>query len=865
MKKLGIFVLVLALVMVSLIPMGTVAGATSLKVQAFNGNTAATSNTLYVNVKVVNTGTDAIALSTVKVRYYYTNDGTQSNSFACDYSPAGSGNITGTFGTVSGAATADRYVEIGFTSGAGSLAAGGSTTAQCRIWKSDWSNFTQTNDYSFNATASSFVDTTTVTGYIGGTLVWGTEPGGATNTNTPTPTPVNTNTPTPTPVYTNTPTPTPSNTPNGPTNTPTPTPTSTPTPTVGPTATPTPTGTADVYKQRFLDMYAELHDSSNGYFSNKGIPYHSIETLICEAPDYGHETSSEAFSYYLWVEAMNGKFTGNWTGLTTAWNTVESYMIPTAQDQPMANYDANKPATYAGEWELPDNYPSPLESSVPVGKDPIHSELVSAYGTQAIYGMHWILDVDNWYGYGSRGDGTTAPSYMNTFQRGEQESVWETVPHPSYEMFKWGGPNGFLDIFTGDSSYAKQFKYTNAPDADARAVQAMYWANVWATAQGKSVSTEVGKAKKMGDYLRYALFDKYFKKIGTQSKTDAGGTGYDSAHYLLSWYYAWGGGIGASWSWKIGSSHSHGGYQNPMAAWVLANNTAFKPTSTNGARDWGTSLTRQIEFYQYLQSAEGAIAGGVSNSWNGRYEARPTGTSTFYSMGYQANPVYHDPGSNTWFGFQAWSMQRVCEYYYASGDAKAKAVCDKWVAWIKTLPILVGTDDIQVPGTLDWSGQPDTWTGTQSSNANLHVIVVNYGKDLGIAASLANALSFYAKKANDTVAQNLAKEILDRMWAKYRDAKGVAVAESRADYNRFFDQTVYIPASFNGKMANGDVIKPGVKFIDIRTKYKQDPQWSIVQSAYSAGVAPTLTYHRFWAQSDIAIANGTYAILFNGQ
>jgi hypothetical protein len=230
-------------------------------------------------------------------------------------------------------------------------------------------------------------------------------------------------------------------------------------------------------------------------------------------------------------------------------------------------------------------------------------------------------------------------------------------------------------------------------------------------------------------------------------------------------------------------------------------------------------------------------------------------------MSYEENPVYHDPGSNTWFGFQCWNMQRVAEYYYASGDAKAGAVVTKWVNWIKSLPILTGST-IQVPSTLDWNGQPDTWTGTATNNSNLHVVVVNYGTDLGIAASLAHTLIYYAKKSGDTAAQTLAKEILDRMWTNYRDAKGVAVAETRGDYRRFFEQTVHIPTGWSGKMANGDNIVPGVKFIDIRTKYRQDPQWTIVQNAYNAGTDPTLTYHRFWAQCDIALANGAYAIMF---
>ncbi len=46
-------------------------------------------------------------------------------------------------------------------------------------------------------------------------------------------------------------------------------------------------------------------------------------------------------------------------------------------------------------------------------------------------------------------------------------------------------------------------------------------------------------------------------------------------------------------------------------------------------------------------------------------------------MGYVENPVYLDPGSNTWFGFQAWSMQRVAEYYYQTNDARAKEL---WIS-----------------------------------------------------------------------------------------------------------------------------------------------------------------------------------------
>ncbi|MFJ8900466.1 glycoside hydrolase family 48 protein [Streptomyces sp. NPDC102359] len=632
-------------------------------------------------------------------------------------------------------------------------------------------------------------------------------------------------------------------------------------------------GATKSYEARFLELYDKITDPANGYFSPEGIPYHSVETLIVEAPDHGHETTSEAYSYLLWLQAMYGRITGDWTRFNSAWETMERYAIPTAADQPTTSYyDPSKPATYAPEHDTPDEYPSQLDSSVSVGRDPIAAELKSAYGTDNVYGMHWIQDVDNVYGYGNSpgkceaGPSDTGPSYINTFQRGPQESVWETVTQPTCDAFKYGGTNGYLDLFTKDASYARQWKFTNAPDADARAVQAAYWADLWAKEQGKGgqIAGTVAKAAKMGDYLRYAMYDKYFKKIGNcTSPSCPAGTGKDASHYLLSWYYAWGGATdtSAGWSWRIGSSHAHGGYQNPLAAYALANYAPLKPKSATGAEDWNKSFQRQLEFYRWLQSAEGGIAGGATNSWAGRYTTPPSGTPTFYGMYYDEKPVYHDPPSNQWFGFQAWSMERVAEVYQQTGNALAKSVLDKWVDWALSETTVNPDGSFLFPSTLKWSGKPDTWNASSpGANNGLHVEVVDYTNDVGVAGAYAKILTYYAARSGDTEAADTAKALLDGMWENNQDDLGIAVPETRADYERF-DDPVHVPSGWTGTMPNGDRIDSSSTFLSIRSFYQDDPAWSKIESYLKGGAAPVFTYHRFWAQADIATAMGAYAEL----
>ncbi|MDT8718333.1 glycoside hydrolase family 9 protein [Clostridium sp. 19966] len=153
------------------------APAANISVQAFNGNTQNITNSIYPKLKITNNSTNAINLSDVNLRYYYTIDGEKSQSFWCDWATAGASNVTGSFVKMqSPTATADYYFQIGFTSSAGTLAPGQSTELTIRFAKSDWSNYTQTNDYSFDAKDTSYADSKLITSYVSGNLISGVEP-----------------------------------------------------------------------------------------------------------------------------------------------------------------------------------------------------------------------------------------------------------------------------------------------------------------------------------------------------------------------------------------------------------------------------------------------------------------------------------------------------------------------------------------------------------------------------------------------------------------------------------------------------------------------------------------------------------------
>ncbi|KAH1025254.1 hypothetical protein HUJ05_010012 [Dendroctonus ponderosae] len=393
------------------------------------------------------------------------------------------------------------------------------------------------------------------------------------------------------------------------------------------------------YTERFLTLYNTIIDSKSGYFSKEGIPYHSVETLMIVSIDYGHETDSEAQScfakdecvcesnYNLWLKAMYGAISGDFSHFNQAWDVLDGYYVPEVQ------YNNEKYNPEAGGES----------NGVTVGIDPLGAELTSSYGDSRLRVMHWLLDVDNVYGFGNvqgkceEGPSEPGPSFVNN----GPGSLWQGITYPTCDTFKYGGDVGF-------SWYASvpNWGYSAAPDADARSILAAFWASQWATEQGKlgDISETLSKASELGDYLRYTLFDKHFKQVGNCIGKTAcpGGEGKSSAHYLISWYIGWGGSIDSSgaYSWRKASSEGHIGYQNPMAAYALVNDPNLRPKSASAVEDWQNSLERQLELYKWVQTSEGPLGGGNDPNWSqleSYLNGGPAPTITYHRFWEQAD------------------------------------------------------------------------------------------------------------------------------------------------------------------------------------------------------------------------------------
>ncbi|WP_437593313.1 cellulose binding domain-containing protein [Sorangium sp. So ce1000] len=126
------------------------AGAADFTVQYSNYDAAAPNDTIIeAGVKIRNNTAASIPLSSIVIRYWFTKDSATTVTPACWWWSPGCSRITLTTGTVSYPG-ANRYVQIGFTSAAGSLAAG-ATTQPIDLGIEFDTNVVETDDYSYGS------------------------------------------------------------------------------------------------------------------------------------------------------------------------------------------------------------------------------------------------------------------------------------------------------------------------------------------------------------------------------------------------------------------------------------------------------------------------------------------------------------------------------------------------------------------------------------------------------------------------------------------------------------------------------------------------------------------------------------------
>ncbi|WP_455715967.1 glycoside hydrolase family 9 protein [Anaerosporobacter sp.] len=153
---------------------------TDIEIEVSNtGNTAISTSTLQNNFSIKHKSGKALDLSKLSIRYYYTSDGTEKETVWCDntsmtynkapwyvsYTGISKGNVVKMSDKTS---LSDSYIEITFNS-SDTLEEGAVLNVATRTAKDNWSNYDQSNDYSYG-------DSEKVAVYYDGILISGIEP-----------------------------------------------------------------------------------------------------------------------------------------------------------------------------------------------------------------------------------------------------------------------------------------------------------------------------------------------------------------------------------------------------------------------------------------------------------------------------------------------------------------------------------------------------------------------------------------------------------------------------------------------------------------------------------------------------------------
>jgi hypothetical protein len=133
---------------------------------------------------ITNTGDTPVRFEDLELVYWFEDDPGQTYLFNCDWAQIGCENITGEFQIGADGASALR---VRFHPGLEPLQSGqDSGEIKLRFNRADWTQFQQSDDYSFSPSPD-YQEWENVAVYMGGNLIWGSEPGSSLTNPTMTP------------------------------------------------------------------------------------------------------------------------------------------------------------------------------------------------------------------------------------------------------------------------------------------------------------------------------------------------------------------------------------------------------------------------------------------------------------------------------------------------------------------------------------------------------------------------------------------------------------------------------------------------------------------------------------------------------
>jgi len=288
---------------------------------------------------------------------------------------------------------------------------------------------------------------------------------------------------------------------------------------------------------------------------------------------------------------------------------------------------------------------------------------------------------------------------------------------------------GFLKLFGNFGEPVRQWRYTSASDADARQIQATYWLTfVQRARQRKGTSALFWKSGKNGwlskVYFLWQIFQTYRSARQRKSRHriwqlplsfilvclmggDINGTGAGESEAPIA--------IRAT---KIRWPPTHW-QRNPFS---LQNPKTLKRMGAKSwPSDWTVFVPSKCRRCHSRRCNQQLVRCVRQISWRHKHILR-------YGLWSASCLQWSTEQQMVWIS----GMVNGKDYGILLSYRRqpVKELCKKWVSWAIENTRLKSDGTYEIPSTLEWSGQPDPWTGKPSENKNLHCTVTEWTVDV---------------------------------------------------------------------------------------------------------------------------------------